>query len=125
MTVSKVFVPLMPTSSSCLNLEEGGYVCQPRSSSGAGALSRSKLPRPVTVDVIVIGSPTWTFVGLASVVIVKFPTAPEKLDGAFGGNGFTSKLAASLWISTSRGSASWPNGSEKNGSENGSFRSNG
>src|SRR5438093_13496424 len=40
-TVSKVFVPLIPTSSSCLNFEDGGYLCQPRSSSIAGALTRS------------------------------------------------------------------------------------
>src|SRR6266436_8977148 len=41
-TVSKAFVPLIPTSSSCLNFEDGGYLCHPRSSSIAGALTRSK-----------------------------------------------------------------------------------
>src|SRR5438132_775426 len=88
-TVSKVFVPLMPTSSSCLNFEDGGYLCHPRSSSIAGALTRSKLPRPEIVLVTVIGSPTCTLLGFASVVIVKFPIAPEKLGGAFGGIGLT------------------------------------
>ena len=29
-----------------------------------------------------MGSPSWTLVGLASLVIVKLPTAPEKLGGA-------------------------------------------
>src|SRR6266850_1800470 len=43
-TISKLFVPLMPTSSSCLNFEDGGYLCQPRSSSSTGAFTRSKLP---------------------------------------------------------------------------------
>src|SRR6266480_5487595 len=101
-TVSKVFVPLMPTSSSCLNLEDGGYLCQPRSSSTTGALTRSKLPRPEIAVVTVIGSPTCRLLGLASVDIVKFPIAPEKLGGAFGGNGFTSNATGSLLISTSR-----------------------
>src|SRR6476620_6052990 len=101
-TISKVFAPLMPTSSSCLNLEDGGYLCQPCSSSIAGALTRSKLPRPDIVDVTVIGSPTCTLFGFASVVIVKFPIAPEKLAGAFCGNGFTSSATGSLLISTSR-----------------------
>src|SRR6266566_8847933 len=119
-TISKVFVPLMPTSSSCLNLEDGGYLCQPCSSSSTGALTRSKLPRPVIVAVTVIGSPTCTLLGFASVAIVKLPIAPEKLGGAFCGNGFTSKATGSLVISTSRRSASCPNGLEKNGSENGS-----
>src|SRR5438874_11272700 len=123
-TISKVFVPLMPTSSSFLNLEDGGYLCQPRSSSTAGALTRSKLPRPEIIDVTVIGSPTCTLFGFASVVIVKFPIAPEKLGGAFCGKGFTSTATGSLLISTSRRSPSWPNGSEKNGSENGSSRLN-
>src|SRR5437867_12729441 len=27
-TVSNIFSPLIPTLSSCLNLEEGGYLCQ-------------------------------------------------------------------------------------------------
>src|SRR5215831_16687626 len=70
-TISNVFVPLIPTSSSCLNLEDGGF-------------TRSKLPRPEIADVTVIGSPTWTLFGLASVVMVKLPIAPEKLGGAFG-----------------------------------------
>src|SRR6266446_2136607 len=101
-TVSKVFVPLMPTSSSCLNLEDGGYLCQPRSSSTTGALTRSKLPRPEIAVVTVMGSPTCRLLGLASVDIVKLPIAPEKLGGAFGGNGFTSSATGSLLISTSR-----------------------
>src|SRR6516164_2719365 len=92
----------MPTSSSCLNLEDGGYLCHPRSSSTTGALTRSKLPRPETAVVTPIGSPTCTLVGLASVDIVKFPIAPEKLGGAFGGNGLTSSATGSLLISTSR-----------------------
>ena len=114
----------MPTSSSCLNLEEEGYLCQPWSSSSAGAFTRSKLPRPETVDVTVIGSPTCTRFGFASVVIAKVPTPPEKFGGAFGGNGFTSKVAGSLSISTSRRSANRPSGSAKNGSENGSSKLN-
>src|SRR5436853_6909361 len=101
-TVSKVFAPLIPTSSSCLNLEDGGYLCQPRSSSKTGALTRSKLPRPEIVDVMVMGSPTCTVFGFASVVMVKFPIAPEKLGGAFFGKGFTSSATGSLLISTSR-----------------------
>src|SRR5436190_7381982 len=123
-TISKVFAPLMPTSSSCLNLEDGGYLCQPCWSAIAEALTRSKLPRPDIVDVTVIGSPTCTLFGFASVVIVKFPIAPEKLAGAFCGNGFTSNATGSLLISTSRRSPSCPNGLEKNGSENGSSRLN-
>src|SRR5581483_5189200 len=105
-TISNVFVPLMPTSSSCLNLEEGGYLCHPRSSSMTGALTRSKLPRPEIVAVTVIGSPTCTLLGLASVAIVKFPIAPEKLGGALGGNGLTSRATGWLLISTGRRSAS-------------------
>src|SRR5712671_717807 len=101
-TISKLFVPLMPTSSSCLNLEDGGYLCQPRSSSTTGALTRSKLPRPAMLVVTVIGSPACTLLGLASVAIAKFPIPPEKLGGAFGGNGFTSSCTGSLLISTSR-----------------------
>src|SRR5206468_11140316 len=100
-TVSKVFVPLIPTSSSCLNFEDGGYLCQPRSSSIAGALTRSKLPRPEIVLVTVIGSPTCTLLGFASVVIAKFLIPPEKLGGAFGGNGFTCSATGSPLISTS------------------------
>src|SRR5947208_14529764 len=123
-TISKVFVPLIPTSSSFLNLEDAGYLCQPRSSSTAVALTRSKLPRPEIVDVTVIGSPTCTLFGFASVVIVKFPIAPEKLGGAFCGNGLTSKATGSLLISTSRRQPNWLNGSEKNGSLNGSSRLN-
>src|SRR5258705_8705491 len=106
-TISKVFAPLIPTSSSFLNLEDGGYLCQPWSSSTAGALTRSKLPRPEIVDVTVIGSPTCTVFGFASVVIVKFPIAPEKLGGAFWGHGLTSKAKGPLLISTSRRSSHW------------------
>ena len=58
MTVSKAFSPLIPTSSSCLNFDDGGYLCQPRSSSKLGPFIRSKLPRPEIVAVTVIGSPT-------------------------------------------------------------------
>src|SRR6516165_8921007 len=123
-TISKVFVPLMPTSSSCLNLEDGGYLCQPRSSSSNGAFTRSKLPRPDIVVVTVIGSPTCTLFGLASVAMVKLPIAPEKLGGAFGGNGFTSSDTGSLVIDMSRRSPNWANGFEKNGSEKGSSSSN-
>src|SRR6266436_499674 len=123
-TISKLFVPLIPTSSSCLNLEEGGYLCQPRSSSSNGAFTRSKLPRPEIVVVAVIGSPTCTLFGLASVAMVKLPIAPEKLGGAFGGNGFTSSATGSLLICMSRRSPNWANGFEKNGSENGSSWSN-
>src|SRR4051812_29798090 len=55
-TISNVLVPLIPTSSSCLNFEDGGYLCQPCSSCSTGASIRSKFPRPVIVDVTVIGS---------------------------------------------------------------------
>src|SRR6266487_6497550 len=123
-TVSKVFVPLMPTSSSCLNLEDGGYLCQPRSSSSNGAFTRSKLPRPEIVVVTVIGSPTCTLFGLASVAMVKLPIAPEKLGGAFAGSAFTSSATGSLLIWMSRRSPNCANGFEKKGSENGSSRSN-
>src|SRR5215470_916648 len=123
-TISILFVPLMPTSSSCLNFEDGGYLCHPRSSSSNGALTRSKFPRPEIVVVTVIGSPTCTLFGLASVAIVKLPIAPEKLGGAFTGNGFTSSATRSLLIDMSRRSPNWANGLEKNGSENGSSRSN-
>src|SRR5262245_27821621 len=123
-TISNVFVPLIPTSSSCLNFEEGGYLCQPRSSSSNGAFTRSKLPRPAIVVVTVIGSPTCTLFGLASVAMVKLPIAPEKLGGAFGGSGFTSSATGSLLIWMSRRSPSCANGFEKNGSEKGSSRSN-
>src|SRR6266481_2059171 len=123
-TISKLFVPLIPTSSSCLNLEDGGYLCQPRSSSSNGAFTRSKLPRPEIVVVTVIGSPTCTLFGLASVAMVKLPIAPEKLGGAFGGSGFTSSATGSLLIWMSRRSPSCANGFEKNGSEKGSSRSN-
>src|SRR6266704_5276368 len=88
-TVSKLFVPLIPTSSSCLNLEDGGYLCQPRSSSINGAFTRSKLPRPEIAAVTVIGSPTCTLFGLASTVIEKFPIAPEKSGGGLDGSGLT------------------------------------
>src|SRR5438034_11804006 len=114
----------MPTSSSCLNLEDGGYLCQPRSSSTSGALTRSKLPRPAIAVVTVIGSPACTLFGFASVVIAKFPIAPEKLGGALGGNGFTSSATGSLLMSTSLRSPIWANGLVNNGSENGSSRSN-
>src|SRR5512132_1956662 len=123
-TIAKVFVPLMPTSSSCLNWEEGGYLCQPRSASSNGAFTRSKLPRPEIVVVTVIGSPTCTLFGLASVTMVKLPIAPEKLGGAFGGSDFTSSATGSLLIWMSRRSPNWANGFEKKGSENGSSRSN-
>src|SRR6516165_2561317 len=113
-TISNVFVPLIPTSSSCLNLEEGGYLCQPRSSSIKGALTRSKLPRPEIVVVTVIGSPTCRLFGLASVAMVKLPIAPEKLGGAFGGSDFTSSDTGSLVIWTSRRSPNCGNGFEKN-----------
>src|SRR6202048_3770680 len=119
-TISNVFVPLIPTSSSCLNLEEGGYLCQPRSSSSNGPFTRSKLPRQLIVDVTVIGSPIWTLFGFAFTVILKLPTAPEKFSGAPGGSGFTSSGASSLTIGTSRRSPVRPKGSAKNGSENGS-----
>src|SRR5256885_3903777 len=127
-TISKVFSPLIPTSSSCLNFEDGGYLCQPRSSASAGPFIRSKLPRPLIVDVTVIGSPTCTVFGFASAVIVKVPTAPEKLGGAFGGSGLTLSVAVSLRIGSSVRSPMLPKGSLKNGSLNGSSilnRSNG
>src|SRR5436190_1268959 len=123
-TISKIFVPLMPTSSSCLNLEDGGYLCQPPSFSSDGAFTRSKLPRPDIVAVTVIGSPTCTLFGLASVAMVKLPIAPEKLGGAFGGSGFTSSATGSLLIWMSRRSPNCANGFEKKGSEKGSSRSN-
>src|SRR5437762_11008494 len=116
-TVSKLFVPLIPTSSSCLNLEDGGYLCQPCSSSRTGALTRSKLPRPEIVDVTVIGSPTCTLFGLASVTIVKLPMAPEKLGGAFGCSGFTSSATVSLLIWMSRRSPNCANGLDNKRSE--------
>src|SRR6266481_4505902 len=123
-TISNVLVPLIPTSSSWLNFEEGGYLCQPRSSSIMGAFTRSKLPRPAIVVVTVIGSPTCTLFGFASVAMVKLPIAAEKLGGAFGGNGFTSSATGSLLIDMSRRSPNWANGFEKNGSEKGSSSSN-
>src|SRR4051794_32827161 len=119
-TISKVFVPLILTSSSCLNLEDGGYLCHPRSSSSNGAFTRSKFPRPEMLVVRVIGSPTCTLFGFASLAMVKLPIAPEKLGGAFGGNGFTSSVTGSLLIDMSRRSPNWANGFEKNGSEKGS-----
>src|SRR5689334_10712720 len=115
MTVSKVFSPLMPTSSSCLNFEDGGYLCQPRSSSRLGPVIRSKFPRPEIVAVTVIGSPTCTFLGFASTVIAKLPTAPEKFGGGFGGNGFTSSVTLSLLIEITLRWPMLPNGSLKNG----------
>src|SRR6266478_6281194 len=126
-TISKLFVPLMPTSSSCLNLEEGGYLCQPRSSSSNGAFTLSKLPRPEIVVVTVIGSPTCTLFGLASVAMVKLPIAPEKLGGAFGGSGFTSSATGSLLIWMSRRSPNCANGSSRSNRskgerERGAFR---
>ena len=114
----------MPTSSSCLNFEDGGYLCQPRSFSSDGPFIRSKFPRPEMVDVIVIGSPTCTVFGFASTAIVKLPTAPEKFAGAFGGSGFTFSVADSLRTGSSVLSPIAPNGSLKNGSENGSSRLN-
>src|ERR1700724_3785023 len=56
--------------------------------------------------------------------MVKFPIAPEKLGGAFGGNGFTFRVTASLLIGSSDRSPMLPNGSLKKGSENGSSRLN-
>src|SRR5262249_20792968 len=85
---------------------------------------RSKLPRPEMVVVTVIGSPTCTLYGFASVTMAKLPIAPEKLGGAFGGNGFTSSATGSLLIDMSRRSPNWANGFEKNGSEKGSSKSN-
>src|SRR5438105_7371425 len=123
-TISKVFSPLMPTSSSCLNFEDGGYLCHPRSSSRAGPFIRSKFPRPLIVDVTVIGSPTCTVFGFASAVMVKLPIAPEKFGGGFGGRGFTLSVAVSLLIGSSVRSPMLPNGSLKNGSENGSSKLN-
>src|SRR5438477_12594337 len=38
-TISNVFAPLMPTSSSCLKLEVGGYLCQPWSSCSSAAFT--------------------------------------------------------------------------------------
>src|SRR6267142_5126545 len=119
-TISKVFAPLIPTSSSFSNFEDGGYLCQPCSSSSAGAFIRSKFPRPVRVDVIVIGSPTCTIFGLASTDIVKLPTAPEKFAGPFGGKGLILIETVSLRIGSSVRSTIFPNGSAKNGSEKGS-----
>src|SRR5262245_30325987 len=115
-TISNVFVPLIPTSSSCLNLEDGGYLCQPRSSSSNGAFTRSKLPRPEIVVVTVIGSPTCTLFGLASVALLQLPMAPEELGAAFGGSGLTSSDTGSLVIWTSRRAPNCANGFEKNGS---------
>src|SRR5256714_2420214 len=115
-TISKVFVPLMPTSSSCLNLEDGGYLCQPPSFSSDGAFTRSKLPRPEIVVVTVIGSPTCTVFGLASVAMVKLPTAPAKLGGAFGGSAFTSSVTGSLSTGIFSCWVRLPNGSRMNGS---------
>ena len=101
--VSNVFVPLIPTSSSCLKSAEGGYLCQPFSSSKEGPVTRSKLPRPEILAVTVTGSPTLMLFGFASPVIVKLPTAPPKLGGALGGNAFTSMFTRSAFSLTSRG----------------------
>src|SRR5438128_11970211 len=117
-TISNVFVPLIPTSSSYLHLEDGGSLCQPRSSSTAGALTRSKLPRPEIVDVTVIGSPTCTLFGFASVVIVKFHIAPQNLAGGFCGTAFAPHATASVLVPP------WPrppnafHASQKSGPEN-------
>ena len=119
-TNSNVFVPLIPTSSSCLKFDDGGYLCQPRSSLSSGASIRSKFPRPEIAALIVIGSPIWTRFGFASAVIEKLPTAPEKVGGAPAGNAFTSNETGSLLTSISCCSISPPNGSAKKGSENGS-----
>src|SRR5438552_6460243 len=116
-TVSNVLAPLIPTSSSCLNLAEGGYLCHPWSFSSAGAVTRSKLPRPDTAAVTVIGSPTCTLFGLASTVMEKFPIAPEKSAGGLAGKGFTSSVTSSLSIGTSCFSVDLPKGSAKKGSE--------
>src|ERR1041385_5351701 len=117
-TNSNDLVPLIPTSSSCLKFDDGGYLCQPRSSLNSGAFMRSKFPRPAIAALIVIGSPTCTRFGLASAVIEKLPIAPEKLAGAPDGNGFTSNVTGSLEMLISRCSIIFPK--EKNGSENGS-----
>src|SRR6266436_6642844 len=116
-TISKVLAPLIPTSSSCLNFADGGYLCQPRSSSRDGAPMRSKLPRPEIVDVTAIGSPTCTFFGFASTVMAKWPTAPEKLAGELAGSGFISSVTGSLFSKSFVGSPeNTPNGSLRNGS---------
>ena len=114
----------MPTSSSCLNFEDGGYLCHPRSSSRAGPFIRSKFPRPLIVDVTVIGSPTCTVFGFASTAMVKLPIAPEKFGGALVGSGFTLSVAVSLLIGSSVRSPILPKGSLKNGSEKGSSKLN-
>src|ERR1700719_302199 len=120
-TISKVLPPLIPTSSSCLNFADGGYLCQPRSSSRDGAPMRSKLPRPEIVDVTVIGSPTCRFFGFASTVMAKWPTAPEKLAGELAGSGFISSATGSLFSKSFVGSPeNAPKGSLRNGSSNGS-----
>src|SRR5262249_30221320 len=124
-TSSNDFVPLIPTSSSCLKFDDGGYLCQPRSSLNSGAFMRSKFPRPAIAALIVIGSPTCTRFGFASAVIEKLPIAPEKLTGAPGGNGFTSSATGSLVISISCCSIRPANGMVKNGSEKGSSPLNG
>src|SRR5947207_13756270 len=79
----------MPTSSSCLNSEDGGYLCHPLLSSKDGAVTRSKFPRPVIVAVTVNGSPTCAAFGFASASSVKLPTAPPNSGGAPGGNALT------------------------------------
>src|SRR5206468_11414295 len=84
-TISKLFVPLIPTSSTCLNLADGGYLCQLRSSSSKGAFTRSKFPRTEFVVVTVIGSPTCTIFGFASVANVKLTIDTYIIRGANGG----------------------------------------
>src|ERR1700730_7509259 len=119
-TISKVLPPLIPTSSSCLNFADGGYLCQPRSSSRDGAPMRSKLPRPEIVDVTVIGSPTCRFFGFASTVMAKWPTAPEKLAGELAGSGFISSATGSLFSKSFVGSPeNTPNGSRMPKTSNG------
>src|SRR4029077_4008359 len=111
----------MPTSSSCLKFDDGGYLCQPRSSLSSGAFIRSKFPRPEIAALIVIGSPTCSRFGSASAVIEKLPTAPEKVGGAPAGNAFTSNETGSLLTLISCCSIRPPNGTVKKGSENGSW----
>src|SRR5437660_6833824 len=114
----------MPTSPSCLNFAEGGYLSLPRSAPSADPFVRSKFPRPLIVDVTVIGSPACTVFGFASTAMVKLPIAPEKFGGALVGSGFTLSVAVSLLIGSSVRSPMLPKGSLKNGSEKGSSKLN-
>src|SRR3977135_2329239 len=100
-------------SSSGLKSDDGGYLCHPCSSSNAGAVTRSKFPRPVIVAVTVNGSPTCAVFGLASFERTKLPTAPPKSGGAPGGRDFTSSITGSLLIFTSCGVLGGNNGSRE------------